>query len=139
MFLALLGGTFFGSGMDPIIILTLRATEIDRTRGSVFLPKKLATAVDEVTGLYDGTAYCSQLPWLEHASIRNSPFFVGVTGAEKGAHRSAGCTDILFGSPFEEDRYEEVLDACALRPDLEMFEARDEVNFHNRLNLCRSV
>lgn len=32
---------------------------------------------------------------------------------------------ILFGSPFEEQRYEAVLDACALRPDLALFDAGD--------------
>lgn len=66
-------------------------------------------SVDTSTGLYDGVAYSSQLPWLQHASIKNN---------------------ILFGAPFEEGRYAAVLDACALRPDLEMFEAADETGAH---------
>lgn len=78
---------------------------MDRIEGSVNLPKGLITSVDATTGLYEGVAYTAQLPWLEHASIKNN---------------------ILFGSPFEEDRYAAVLDACALRPDLSMFAAGDE-------------
>jgi len=27
--------------------------------------------LDSSTGLYDGVAYAAQLPWLQHASIRN--------------------------------------------------------------------
>lgn len=78
---------------------------MDRIAGSVNLPKGLTTAIDSETGLYNGVAYTAQLPWLEHASIKNN---------------------ILFGSPFESDRYSAVLDACALRPDLKMFAAGDE-------------
>jgi ABC-type multidrug transport system fused ATPase/permease subunit len=41
--------------------------------------------------------YCSQTPWLQSMSIRDN---------------------ILFSSPYEERRYRDVLDACALLPDL---------------------
>lgn len=34
--------------------------------------------------------------------------------------------NILFGSQFEEDRYAAVIEACALKPDLAMFDAGDE-------------
>ncbi|KIM47463.1 hypothetical protein M413DRAFT_22125 [Hebeloma cylindrosporum] len=51
-------------------------------------------------------AYCAQNPWLEHATIRDN---------------------IIFGSsaPFDEVRYQSVLDACALRQDLAIFDAGD--------------
>ncbi|KIK07255.1 hypothetical protein K443DRAFT_129256 [Laccaria amethystina LaAM-08-1] len=49
-------------------------------------------------------AFCAQVPWLEHATIRDN---------------------IIFGSPFVLDRYNAVLDACALRPDLAVFDAGD--------------
>lgn len=49
-------------------------------------------------------AFCAQVPWLEHATIRDN---------------------IIFGSPFVLDRYDAVLDACALRPDLAVFDAGD--------------
>ncbi|KAF9567761.1 pleiotropic drug resistance ABC transporter [Agrocybe pediades] len=51
-------------------------------------------------------AYCAQSPWLEHATIRDN---------------------IIFGSPapFDEARYQAVLDASALRQDLDMLPAGD--------------
>lgn len=33
--------------------------------------------------------------------------------------------NILFGTPLDQDRYQAVLDACALRPDLALLEAGD--------------
>lgn len=76
------------------------------TTGSIHLPKgTVGLDLDPSTGLYAGTAYASQLPWLQHDSIKNN---------------------VLFGSPFEPERYEQVIDACALRSDLAMFDAGDE-------------
>ena len=34
--------------------------------------------------------------------------------------------NILFGSMYEKERYEATIEACALKPDLDMFDARDE-------------
>jgi ABC-type multidrug transport system fused ATPase/permease subunit len=48
--------------------------------------------------------YCAQTPWLQSMSIRDN---------------------ILFSSPYDEQRYQRVLDACALLPDLENFEHGD--------------
>jgi ABC-type multidrug transport system fused ATPase/permease subunit len=48
--------------------------------------------------------YCSQKPWLQSISIRDN---------------------ILFFSPHEEERYQKVLEACALQPDLASFEDGD--------------
>ena len=45
------------------------------------------------------------LAWLQNASIRGN---------------------ILFGLPFDEDRYNKVLDVCALNSDLEIFEFGDK-------------
>lgn len=61
--------------------------------------------LDNETGLYDGLAYASQIPWLQHDSIKNN---------------------ILFGAPFEKGRYDEVIKECALGTDLELFDAGDE-------------
>ncbi|KAJ6140558.1 hypothetical protein N7470_010354 [Penicillium chermesinum] len=44
-------------------------------------------------------AYVAQIPWIENASIRNN---------------------ILFGLPYNEDRYQKTIHACALEKDLEM-------------------
>jgi ATP-binding cassette, subfamily C (CFTR/MRP), member 1 len=40
--------------------------------------------------------------------------------------------NILFGLPFEEDRYNRVLDACALRPDVEQLGGSDMVQIGER-------
>ncbi|KAL8290163.1 hypothetical protein RQP46_003102 [Phenoliferia psychrophenolica] len=92
-----------GSGKTSVLLALLG--EMDCVEGEVFLPKAPAHAIDEATGLFNGCAYAGQLPWLQHASIKQN---------------------ILFGTKLEQERYDAVLDACALRPDLAMFEARDE-------------
>ncbi|KAL5518793.1 hypothetical protein ACEPAH_476 [Sanghuangporus vaninii] len=51
-------------------------------------------------------AYCAQNPWLEHATIRDNIIF----GSKRG---------------FEEQRYLNVVEACALPRDLSTFEAGD--------------
>ena len=43
------------------------------------------------------SAYVAQEAWIQNLSVREN---------------------ILFGSPYERERYEAVLDACALRADL---------------------
>ncbi|KAG9127282.1 hypothetical protein FRC07_015040 [Ceratobasidium sp. 392] len=50
-------------------------------------------------------SYAGQHPWLEHATIRDN---------------------ILYGLPYSQTRYESVLDACALRPDLKILTAGDQ-------------
>ncbi|KAF8876196.1 P-loop containing nucleoside triphosphate hydrolase protein [Gymnopilus junonius] len=51
-----------------------------------------------------GVAYAAQESWVQNATIRDN---------------------ILFGSPYEQERYETVLYQCALEPDLELFQAHD--------------
>lgn len=83
----------------------LTKLEMDRIKGTVYLPKSNDSIDDPATNLYNGVAYTAQQPWLEHASIRDN---------------------ILFGARWEEQRYKDVLGACALETDLEMFEAGDQ-------------
>jgi ABC-type transport system involved in cytochrome bd biosynthesis fused ATPase/permease subunit len=59
--------------------------------------------VDE-NGLMHSISYAAQSPWLRHQSIKDN---------------------ILFGYPFEEERYTAVIECCALQPDLEMLEDGD--------------
>ncbi|KAI0803028.1 hypothetical protein BC629DRAFT_1491319 [Irpex lacteus] len=51
-----------------------------------------------------GVAYATQESWVLNATIRDN---------------------IVFGAPFDEARYDAVLDQCALKRDLELFEAGD--------------
>lgn len=67
--------------------------------------------LDSSTGLRSYVSYAAQSPWLEHLTIKEN---------------------ILFGSPYEEERYAEVLESCALNPDLEMFEDGDETEIGER-------
>jgi ABC-type transport system involved in cytochrome bd biosynthesis fused ATPase/permease subunit len=50
-------------------------------------------------------AYVPQQAWLQNASIKDN---------------------IIFSSPWDEDRYKLVLDACSLLTDLEILEDGDE-------------
>ncbi|KAI0711801.1 P-loop containing nucleoside triphosphate hydrolase protein [Cerioporus squamosus] len=52
-----------------------------------------------------GVAYAAQESWVQSDTIKNN---------------------IVFGAPFDEVRYNKVLDQCALRRDLELFDAGDE-------------
>lgn len=51
--------------------------------------------------------YCAQLPWLQSMSIREN---------------------ILFSSPYDQQRYRKVLEACALLPDMVQFKNGDLTN-----------
>ncbi|KAG0260123.1 hypothetical protein DFQ27_003732 [Actinomortierella ambigua] len=92
-----------GSGKTSLLMALLR--EMDLLSGTVHLPRPTSKIIDARTGLIPGTvAYVSQHPWLQQASIRDN---------------------ILFGSHFEPDRYQHVLESCGLLPDLAVFEHGD--------------
>src|SRR5258706_8252877 len=80
------------------------------SRAQVHLPKSPYSALDEY-GLRSTVSYAAQTPWLEHLSIREN---------------------ILFGSPFEEERYWQVIECCALGPDLTMLEDGDATEIGER-------
>ncbi|XP_022080967.1 ATP-binding cassette sub-family C member 9-like isoform X2 [Acanthaster planci] len=52
-----------------------------------------------------GIAYSAQRAWLLNASLRDN---------------------ILFGQEFEEDKYQAVVSACSLQPDIDILPARDQ-------------
>ncbi|KAG8768254.1 hypothetical protein FRC12_005683 [Ceratobasidium sp. 428] len=91
-----------GSGKSSLLAALLG--EMDRLEGEVYLPKE-PTRLNEKTGLPMTISYCAQQPWLEHKSIKDN---------------------ILFGSPFDKERYEATLNCCALLPDLAILEDGDE-------------
>ena len=56
-------------------------------------------------------SYAAQTSWLQNQSIKDN---------------------ILFGSEFEEERYNAVVEACALLPDFKIFEDGDDTEIGTR-------
>lgn len=54
---------------------------------------------------YGNIAYLQQQAWIQNASLKEN---------------------ILFGKPFDKERYEKIIEACALKSDLEILPAGDE-------------
>ncbi|KAH9380804.1 hypothetical protein HPB48_020242 [Haemaphysalis longicornis] len=50
-------------------------------------------------------AYCPQQAWIQNASVKSN---------------------IIFGQPFDQERYEQVIEACALKPDLDILPGGDD-------------
>ncbi|GAA5856811.1 hypothetical protein JCM8547_008855 [Rhodosporidiobolus lusitaniae] len=98
-----------GSGKSSLFLALLG--EMTTVSGTIRLKKGTVGSPLNEHGLYDGVAYSAQLPWLRHASIKEN---------------------ILFGSPFDKERYQAVTEACALRSDLAIFSAGDETEIGER-------
>lgn len=79
--------------------------------GKTALLQALLGELDRTEGEFirpdEVVAYCAQTPWLQSMSIRDN---------------------ILFSYPYEEARYKQVLDACALLPDMAQFKDGDLSN-----------
>lgn len=99
-----------GAGKSAILLALLG--EMDCVRGESFLPKE-RTQVDPISGLRNSVAYCSQIPWLQHKTIKEN---------------------ILFGERYDEERYYQTLEACALVPDLEVLDDGDETEVGVRVS-----
>ncbi|KAI9501197.1 P-loop containing nucleoside triphosphate hydrolase protein, partial [Coemansia spiralis] len=111
-----------GSGKSSL--LSALIGEMTLTRGRVLLPTADASVIaasdskykdiielsDEGLTICD-IAYVAQEAWLRNATIREN---------------------ILFGEPYDKDRYEEVLRACALKPDLRILSAGDMTEIGER-------
>lgn len=76
--------------------------------GKTALLQALLGELDQLDGEYHRTnemvGYCGQTPWLQSMSIRDN---------------------ILFSAPYEEARYRQTLEVCALVPDLANFKTGD--------------
>lgn len=69
------------------------------TSGKLIMSKNTSN-IDEYGNMH-AISYAAQSPWLRHQSIRDN---------------------ILFGYPYDEDRYNDVVECCALKPDLDILE-----------------
>jgi ABC-type transport system involved in cytochrome bd biosynthesis fused ATPase/permease subunit len=79
--------------------------------GGKLVMEKDPAAVERASGLTYGISYAAQTPWLQHQSIKDN---------------------ILFGQPLDEERYEAVIEACALRTDLRVLEDDDATEIGTR-------
>jgi ATP-binding cassette subfamily C (CFTR/MRP) protein 1 len=57
-------------------------------------------------------AYVAQQAWIQNATLRDN---------------------ILFGKPFDPLRYDKVVEACALKPDLEILPAGDKTEIGEKV------
>ncbi|CAI2164969.1 18561_t:CDS:10 [Funneliformis geosporum] len=90
-----------GSGKTSLLMALLG--ELECISGQVFLPRVVSSK--NLGGAPSGIAYVAQTAWLQNATIKDN---------------------ILFGLPFDEDRYNKVLNMCALNKDLEILEFGDK-------------
>ncbi|KAF9149045.1 hypothetical protein BG015_009183 [Linnemannia schmuckeri] len=107
-----------GSGKTSLLLSLLG--EINPVKGQAFLPRRDSHDINPVTGLTNGIAYVAQQAWLQNNTVRNN---------------------ILFGSPFEQRRYDQVIEMCALKRDFEILEHGDqtEIAGHILLDDCLSA
>ena len=110
------------TGTGKSLLLNALLGETDLLDGAVYVPPTVPP-LERNDGLaHPGNwilkgsiAYVGQIPWLESASLRDN---------------------ILFGLPFLEDRYNTVLDVCALRKDIEILTDGDKTELGaNGINL----
>lgn len=89
------------TGAGKSLLLAGVLGECQLHQGSIRTPPtrhcKNYEAAPDCLSLDESTAYVSQNPWLEAASIKEN---------------------ILFGAPYDGTRYQQVVHACALGPDL---------------------
>ncbi|KAJ2455841.1 hypothetical protein EV183_000456 [Coemansia sp. RSA 2336] len=100
--LTVIGGPT-GSGKSSLLLALVGNMEL--IEGRVSMPVQMKPSGSfEVHSVISDVAYVPQEPWLRNATIRDN---------------------ILFGEPFDYERYETVLQMCALLPDLALFSAGD--------------
>ncbi|KAE8555903.1 hypothetical protein EYB25_000601 [Talaromyces marneffei] len=94
------------TGTGKSLLLAAILGEVDVLSGKINVPRPPNTqkrhdhlATRENWILPTSIAFVAQIPWIENASIKDN---------------------ILFGLPFDEKRYNKVIEVCALRKDLDM-------------------
>jgi ABC-type multidrug transport system fused ATPase/permease subunit len=95
-----------GSGKTSLLMGLLG--EMTKLKGEVYLPgggSREDLTPDPDTGLTESIAYCAQQAWLVNGTVKDN---------------------IVFASEFNQQRYEDVINACSLKRDLEILDAGDE-------------
>lgn len=95
-----------GSGKTSLLMGLLG--EMTKLKGDVFLPgggSREDLTPDPDTGLTESVAYCAQQAWLVNGTVKDN---------------------IVFASDFNQQRYDEVIEACSLKRDLEILDAGDQ-------------
>ncbi len=94
------------TGTGKTLMLAAILGEVDVLGGTLYVPRAppLSERHDSKANkgnwiIPDAIAYVAQIPWIENASIRDN---------------------ILFGLPYDEERYNQTVGVCALKKDLEM-------------------
>jgi len=95
-----------GSGKTSLLMGLLG--EMTKLKGDVYLPgggSREDAVADPHTGLTETVAYCAQQAWLVNGTVKDN---------------------IIFASDWNQKRYEDVIEACSLKRDLEILDAGDE-------------
>ncbi|KAK4042218.1 P-loop containing nucleoside triphosphate hydrolase protein [Parachaetomium inaequale] len=94
------------TGTGKSLMLAAILGEVDVLGGTLYVPRAppLSERHDDKANkgnwiIPEAIAYVAQIPWIENASIKDN---------------------ILFGLPYDEDRYNKTVEVCALKKDLEM-------------------
>ncbi|KAL1844357.1 hypothetical protein VTJ49DRAFT_36 [Mycothermus thermophilus] len=94
------------TGTGKSLMLAAILGEVDLLGGTLYVPKAPPLSErhdDKATKdnwiIPKAIAYVAQIPWIENASIKDN---------------------ILFGLPYDEERYRKTVEVCALKKDLEM-------------------
>jgi ABC-type multidrug transport system fused ATPase/permease subunit len=110
------------TGTGKSLMLAAILGEVDVLGGTLYVPRPppLSERHDDKANrsnwiIPSAIAYVAQIPWIENASIRDN---------------------ILFGLPFDEERYNKTVEVCALKKDLEMLSDGEDTEIGaNGINL----
>ncbi|KAJ3489903.1 hypothetical protein NLG97_g5894 [Lecanicillium saksenae] len=110
------------TGTGKSLLLSSLIGEVDLLAGKVLMPPAPTPAERNDAKAHKGNwilpgsvAFVSQSPWLENATLRDN---------------------IIFGLPYDEERYNTVIEVCALRKDLDILEDGDQTELGaNGINL----
>ncbi|OLN81740.1 ATP-dependent bile acid permease 3 [Colletotrichum chlorophyti] len=110
------------TGSGKSLMLAAILGESDLLSGAIYAPKapSLKARNDDKANrgnwiIPSGISFVGQIPWIENATLKSN---------------------ILFGLPFDEERYNKTIEACALTKDLEMLADGDRTELGaNGINL----